>query len=58
MQQFLIAFVIIKWENWNSIFELEPERVDCIVHNDNIFQFPIFYYPQVLYEDTFLGFHT
>ena len=38
-KQFLVIFVVVKWNYWNSIFKLLTEWIACIIYQNNILEF-------------------
>ena len=54
-QFFIICLVVIIRNNRNSVVQLVPERVNCIVNYYQILKISVFYYPQIFNVYSFWG---
>lgn len=48
MKHLLVSFVIIEWNDRNSIINLERKAVDTVIDNDDVLEISVFKDPQVL----------
>ena len=58
MKQFFIVLVVVEGQNRDAVFQLEAERVDCVVDNDQVFEISVLDYPQILDMHALLSLHT
>lgn len=56
--EFLILFITSPFENGNTIFDLEAERVDQVVNNGHIFEISVLDDSKILDVETILGLQT
>ena len=58
MKKFLIFEAIMPFQNWDPVIYLKSKGMSQIVNYYHIFEFPVFYYSQVLDEETIFRLKT
>ena len=53
---FVVLFVVVERDYRNPVVQLVPERIHCVVHDQQVVQTLVLYYPQVFYVNAFGGF--
>lgn len=55
-QLLIVLFIVIEWNDGNSIIKLIAKAVDCVVNDDEVFDILVLYDTQVLDVDPFRSF--